>query len=433
MYKQYFKQAWQLMKQNRFFSFVYILGTGLSISMVMVMAIVYYIRMADIAPEECRSKLLQLNRAALKSKEKDGGTHNWSLSLHAARQILDGLTEPEEVALVIDPQGTDMLMGTLYFQLPGDPDRYKGSLQATNGAFWRIFRFRFLDGKPFTDEDYESGMKRIVLSESRARRLFGTVEVTGKAVLINQVEYRVCGVVEDVSSVMTMTCADAWVPITAVPVLTETAHAERSSGPVAAYLLAAGPDHFEAIGEEVNRRRLEYNTTLQERYVDTFWLATPRQTELQTLDYSVSLSDIIRRYLLIALIFLLVPAINLIGLISSRMQERTEEMGLRKAFGARSHTLVVQVLTENLLLTCIGGAVGLLVSWLLVVGLRNYLFGSLGFMSTTGEVQLTFGMLLNLPLFVSAFALCVVLNLLSSLLPVWKATRRPIVDSINDK
>ena len=42
-------------------------------------------------------------------------------------------------------------------------------------------------------------------------------------------------------------------------------------------------------------------------------------------------------------------------------------------------------------------------------------------------------MLFNLPLFLSAFGLCVVLNLLSSLLPVWKATRRPIVDSINDK
>lgn len=39
MYKQYLKQAWQLMKQNRFFSAVYIIGTGLAISMVMVMAV----------------------------------------------------------------------------------------------------------------------------------------------------------------------------------------------------------------------------------------------------------------------------------------------------------------------------------------------------------------------------------------------------------
>ena len=95
MYKQYLKQAWQLMKQNRFFSFVYILGTGLAISMVMIMATVYYIRTADIAPEDCRSRLLQLNRVSVKSKDENGGTHNWSLSLHAARQILGELSEVE--------------------------------------------------------------------------------------------------------------------------------------------------------------------------------------------------------------------------------------------------------------------------------------------------------------------------------------------------
>ena len=50
MYKQYLRQAWQLMKQNRFFSAVYIIGTGLAISMVMVMAIAYHIRTANMAP-----------------------------------------------------------------------------------------------------------------------------------------------------------------------------------------------------------------------------------------------------------------------------------------------------------------------------------------------------------------------------------------------
>lgn len=433
MYKQYLKQAWQLMKQNRFFSFVYILGTGLAISMVMIMATVYYIRTADIAPEDCRSRLLQLNRVSVKSKDENGGTHNWSLSLHAARQILSDLSEVEKVTLVIDPQGTDMLMGTVYSQLPGSPDRYKTMVEAVDGAFWQIFRFRFLSGKPFTGEEFESGVKRVVLSESYARRLFGTIEAEGKAVLLNGLEYRVSGVVRDVSSVMSMTCADIWIPITSVPVLAETANAERSAGPVVAYLLVSGPARFEAVRDEVNRRRLQYNATLQERYVDTLWLSTPKQTELQKLDYGSSLSDIIRRYLLIALVFMLVPAINLTGLISSRMQERTEEMGLRKAFGAGARTLVSQVLTENLMLTCIGGLAGLLVSWVLVVVLRNFLLGSVGYMAATGDVQLTFGMLFNFPLFFSAFGLCVFLNLLSSLQPVWKAVRRPIADSINDK
>ena len=61
MYKQYFKQAWNLMKQNRFYSAVYIIGTGLAISMVMVMAIAYHIRTANMAPEVHRDRTLYVS------------------------------------------------------------------------------------------------------------------------------------------------------------------------------------------------------------------------------------------------------------------------------------------------------------------------------------------------------------------------------------
>ena len=44
MYKVYFRQAIQMLRQNKFFSIVYITGTGLAITMVMVLAILYYFR-----------------------------------------------------------------------------------------------------------------------------------------------------------------------------------------------------------------------------------------------------------------------------------------------------------------------------------------------------------------------------------------------------
>ncbi len=68
-------------------------------------------------------------------------------------------------------------------------------------------------------------------------------------------------------------------------------------------MLAKSTAGFEAIRDEVNRRRLQYNTTLQERYVDAFSLSTPQQTQIGSLDYRMSYADIIRRYLLIALVF----------------------------------------------------------------------------------------------------------------------------------
>ena len=73
MYKIYLKQAWALIRQERLFSSVYIVGTGLAISLVMVLSIVFYVKMASIYPEMDRDRLLTVKSAALKN-EKAG---NW--------------------------------------------------------------------------------------------------------------------------------------------------------------------------------------------------------------------------------------------------------------------------------------------------------------------------------------------------------------------
>ena len=66
------------MKQNRFYSAVYIIGTGLAISMVMVMAIVYHIRTADIAPEVHRGKYLYIDQMKYE-RGKSNTTFFWGI------------------------------------------------------------------------------------------------------------------------------------------------------------------------------------------------------------------------------------------------------------------------------------------------------------------------------------------------------------------
>lgn len=51
MLKTYFKQALALFRQNRLFSTLYIAGTGLAIAMTVVMALVYYVKLAPVYPE----------------------------------------------------------------------------------------------------------------------------------------------------------------------------------------------------------------------------------------------------------------------------------------------------------------------------------------------------------------------------------------------
>lgn len=70
---------------------------------------------------------------------------------------------------------------------------------------------------------------------------------------------------------------------------------------------------------------------------------------------------------------LLVPAINLSGMISSRMDDRGGN-GDTKSVWSQPETIVEPVLWENLLLTCIGGLMGLIVSWGLLVLGRNWVF-----------------------------------------------------------
>ena len=63
MIKVYLKQAWELLKQNKLFSMLYIVGTGLAIAMTMIMAVVYYVKIAPVYPEANRMNTLYLSKS----------------------------------------------------------------------------------------------------------------------------------------------------------------------------------------------------------------------------------------------------------------------------------------------------------------------------------------------------------------------------------
>ena len=117
------------------------------------------------------------------------------------------------------------------------------------------------------------------------------------------------------------------------------------------------------------------------------------------------------------------------------MKKRMEELGIRKAFGAMNRTLLMQVLYENLLLTLLGGVAGLLLSYGLVSLFKGWLLGRYNWdgSSLTASIDLSPGMFLNPAIFGYAFAFCLILNLLSALVPAWRALRKPVVDALNDK
>lgn len=122
-------------------------------------------------------------------------------------------------------------------------------------------------------------------------------------------------------------------------------------------------------------------------------------------------------------------------MISGRMEKRLPEIGVRKAFGATSCVLFSQIIWENLILTVIGGCLGLIISYGMVLLSKNWLLTLLDDNVTALPdgvgVSITPQMLFSPVLFMAAFLICVVINLFSAVIPAYLSLRKDIVYSIN--
>lgn len=433
MYKVYLKQAMQMLRQNKFFSIIYITGTGLAITMVMILAILYYFRTGNIAPEINRDRMLVIQHGKILNKTEGQGNGSSRLSYPTIKECFYSMQTPEAVTAIL-PIGEQ----TEFIQTPGSDEVYNGLVMGTDVAFWKIFQFRFLAGKPYTEEEFTSRIRKAVVSESLARRLFNTSDATGKTFLLNFEEYQVSGVVEDVPSIAQFCYAEMWIPFTNRPSQIQGSKwCDFILGHMQLYILAKKPGDFDAIRREAeeNCRRYsanipQYNFVLNEQ-PDTVlraWLRTDSFASPKFMKLFIQIFSVI-------FLLLLVPSINLTGMTASRMKKRMEELGIRKAFGAQNRTLLLQILYENLLLTLLGGLIGLLISYGLIFMLKGWLLGNYDWdgSSLTASIDLSPGMLINPAIFGYTLIFCLILNLMSALVPAWRALRRPIVDALNDK
>ena len=357
--------------------------------------------------------------------DTSGSSANSRMSVQTGRECFKALTTAEAVTLVSQP-------GKVRASLPAGAKMTADKIE-TDEAFWKIFQFRFLDGKPFTGSDVQSGLPRVVIAASVARRLFGRTDVTGQHLELNHVDFQVCGVVADVSMLATDAYAQVWIPYT-------VGDAEANSwgynlmGPMRAVILAHSRTDFPAIRQECERLRQKYNDA--QDGVEVFYRGQPdtQFTHLyRTWSQEPDIQGVVLRYVVVILILLIVPAINLSSMTLSRMRKRMAEIGVRKAFGATANELMRQVFLENLLLTCLAGLLGLLLSYAATFVLNGFLFGNSTNAYYSGETTLTAGTLLSPWIFLVAFAFCLLINLLSAGIPAWRASRMNIVEAINGK
>lgn len=424
MLKQYIKQAIWHLRENPVVSCISLIGTALSICMIMIVIITLQVRTADCEPEVNRSRSLYVPNMSMRAKgDASGNSANSSMSVQTGRECFKPLTSAEAVTLISN-------ISKVRASLPAGNKSTVDMIQ-TDEAFWKVFSFRFLDGKPFTESDFNSGLPKVVVTASVARRLFGKTNVAGQHIELNHADFQICGVVADVSMLATDAYAQVWIPYTAGSAESES-WGYNLMGPMRAVILAYSSNDFPAIREECERLRNKYNEAQND--VEVFYRGQPdtQFTHLYRKWYEEpDTQQVILRYTIIILILLIVPAINLNSMTLTRMQRRMAEIGVRKAFGASGNELMRQVFLENLLLTCIAGGIGLLLSYILTFVLNDFLFGNSTNAYFTGETSLTAGNLLNPWIFLIAFVFCLLMNLLSAGIPAWRASKMNIVQAIS--
>lgn len=429
MIKVYLKQAWMLMRQNKLFTGIYVVGTGLSIALVMTMFIIFYVKFAPIYPEYNRDRTLVMKNIKRYPKGKpDNWNCNGGVAYQVVKDMLPGLPHVEAVG-----GGFPNYMGDGKVTLP-NKELLPVCTYYADAGFWQVFTFRFLNGKPFTKADVEASMPVAVLSEGLAKRLFATADATGRHFLYNGKDFRVMGVVEDVSYATPETAGDLWIPILHAPWIAMGLN-RGLLGNTHAYILVDDAANKETVRREVQDMIRNYN--LQDKEYDHDIMGQPdnyiTSTFRQDVEKVPDMAEIAKSFCYILLALLFIPALNLSGMISSRMNQRLCELGVRKAYGATRMQLLNQVLCENLLLTVIGGVVGLLISYLIVLTASDWILTLFDerVIDPTKNMTLTTEMLFNPIVFSIAFGLCVVLNVISALVPAASTLRHTIIRSLN--
>lgn len=250
------------------------------------------------------------------------------------------------------------------FQIIASGNNTNTTVIGVEPAYLQVRNISLANGSFITEEHLRSLGKVAVLGPTVAQDLFGKeTEPIGKVIRINKINFKVIGVLQPKGSAGFFNQDDmVFVPLTTMQ------------------KVLAGVDFLSKIAISVENKELM--SEVQREVISV--LAQKHRVDPQNPDFSIvsqaeiigALTQVTNTFTVflaaVAGISLIVGGIGIMNMMLTTVTERTREIGLRKAVGAKKRDISLQFLIEAITLTFLGGIIGIILGWLVAVGISQF-------------------------------------------------------------
>ena len=230
------------------------------------------------------------------------------------------------------------------------------TVYGTTAAYELIMDIELSSGRWIKTTDVDNHTNVVIINSGLATDVMGRTDVEGETINLGGVDYLIVGVIaEDDSDDTTTETYEAYIPYTSLIRLVDDV-----SSNITSFYVSAAEDYTVDDAEEVMTDLLLERLSDDE---DAFSIVSTSVIEEALESVTSTLSLLLGG---IAAISLLVGGIGIMNIMLVSVTERTREIGIRKAIGAGRGTIMLQFLIEALVVSLMGCAIGILLSWVTI-------------------------------------------------------------------
>lgn len=337
MVMQSIKMAWKAVGANKMRSFLTMLGI-----IIGVIALVVLVSLVTSATGAVTDQVTSLGMNYLTVSVSDDKGKPLRLS------NMSEITENE-----------DILAAAPYVQLSSTAksgrESGRGTVYGVTSDYFSVQGMAIEYGRLIKSTDVENNTYVAVITQDTATELFDTLDVIGETISLDGRKFTVIGVLEENDSSLTAMFGSS---ITVyIPYTTAVRMSDSLSNTVTSfYVSAADENNMDAAEDSLTNMMLERFNNDEDAF---------SVMNLSVIaDAMSSITDMLSLLLGgIATISLLVGGIGIMNIMLVSVTERTREIGVRKAIGAGRGSILLQFLIEALVLSLMGCAIGILLSW----------------------------------------------------------------------